>query len=439
MITPENTADSGAIKKSGKFFSKSLNFYILAAVLIVVFAGGFALGKKESKVQITNSGGVEDFNYGEVKGKDAETPPFLGKDVNFKLFWDVWNKIQEKYVDRPVGETKLMYGAMAGLVASLDDPFSGFMEPKTATDFEESLAGRFEGIGAEIAIRHDVLTVVSPLPESPAEKAGVLAGDVIMEIDGYKTEKIDINDAVNRIRGEKGTTVNLKIYRQKENKILDIPVVRDVIKIVSVSLQRFSSEQYPELGDKKIDLVKVTNFNADTEERFRQIMVEVGKDNPDGLILDLRSNPGGYLDTAIMMANAWVDQGKVVVTEKFVDDKKMHLASEAPVLNKFRTVVLVNGGSASGSEIVAGALQDHGLATLVGEKTFGKGSVQELENLDDGSAIKITIARWLTPKGRTIDKEGIEPDIKVELTSQDFNDGKDPQLDRAIKFLLEGK
>lgn len=426
------------VKKGGNFFKKSLIFYTGAVLAIIIFVAGFWAGRQEGQINLANTNN-QTASYGQVQGKDEAVPVYLTKDINFKIFWDVWNKIQEKYIDRPVGETKLFYGALSGLVSGLDDPFSNFMEPQAATEFEEGLAGRFEGIGAEIAIRNEVLTVVSPLPESPAEKAGLLAADIILEIDGFKTEKIEINDAVRRIRGEKDTAVKLKIYREKEQRVLEISVVRDVIKIVSVSLQRFNKDQYAELGDKKIDLIKVTNFNADTEERFKKAVADASKDNPDGLILDLRSNPGGYLDTAIMMASAWVEEGRPVVQEKFVDDKKMHLAAGGGELGKVKTVVLVNGGSASSSEIVAGALQDHALATVIGEKTFGKGSVQQLENLDDGSALKLTIARWLTPKGRTIDKDGIQPDIVVERTVDDLSQGKDPQLDRAIKFLVEGK
>ena len=425
-------------KKNGNFFKKSLVFYTGAVLAIIIFAAGLWAGRRENQPILTSTA-AQTIDYGHVQDKDEAVPVYLTKDINFKIFWDVWSKIQEKYIDRPVGETKLFYGALSGLVAGLNDPFSSFLEPQVATEFEESLAGRFEGIGAEIGVRNEVLTVISPLPESPAERAGILAADIILEIDGVKTEKMDVNEAVSRIRGEKGTTVKLKIYREKEQRILEIAVVRDVIKIVSVSLQRFNKDQYAELGDKKIDLIKVTNFNADTEERFKKAVADAIKDRPDGLILDLRSNPGGYLDTAIMMASAWVKEGSPVVQEKLVGDKKMHLAIGGGGLNKYKTVVLVNGGSASSSEIVAGALQDHGLATVIGEKTFGKGSVQQLENLDDGSALKLTIARWLTPKGRTIDKEGIQPDIAVERTVDDLNQGKDPQLDRAIKFFAEGK
>lgn len=407
--------------------------------MIVVFAAGFWAGQHEGQTATKIDKSAAQINYGQVEGKEEAAPAYLGQDVNFKIFWDVWNKIQSEYIDRPVGETKLFYGALAGLVAGLDDPFSTFMEPQTATEFQDGLAGKFEGIGAEIGIRNDVLTIISPLVESPAEKAGLLAGDVILEIDGFSTKNIDVNEAVRRIRGDQGTSVKLKIYRPKEEKMMDFDVTRDVIKIVSVELHKITKEQYDVLGEQQVDLIKVTNFNADTEERFRRAVAEAAKDKPAGIILDLRSNPGGYLDTAIALANAWVDQGRVIVAEKFANDKKVNLAPNQPVLNNVKTVVLVNGGSASSSEIVAGALQDHGLATLIGEKTFGKGSVQQLENLADGSAVKLTIARWLTPNGRTIDKEGIKPDIEVGRTVEDINNGKDPQLDRAIQFLVEGK
>jgi carboxyl-terminal processing protease len=388
-------------------------------------------------VEVVNvdKAGVQSEGGGRVVDKNAKVPDYLNRDVDFKVFWQAWNIIQTKYIDRPVKETKLFYGALNGMVAALGDPFSTFLEPKTASDFTQELNGHFEGVGMEIGIRNNVLTVISPLPGTPADKAGIRPADVIIEINGESTENMDLAQAVNKIRGPKGTTVKLKIFRQKTGKYLEIPIVRDTIKIVSVKYEVLDAKKYKILGKKKIAWIKITNFNADTAERFRQAVAKLQKDKPDGLIIDLRGDPGGYLETAIQIADEWVKPGQVVVMEKFADGHiKKHFASQAAVLDKYKTVVLVNGGSASASEILSGALQDYKLATLIGEKTFGKGSVQELENLEDGSAIKITIARWLTPKGRIIDKQGIEPDIKVEMTEEDYNKFLDPQLDRAVEF-----
>ena len=425
-------------KKKTSFFKRGIFVYVWIILLIASFSIGVMVGKDKAEVNILST--AESTEYGELKGKTDELPEFLSKDVEFRIFWDVWNIIQQRYIDRPVGESALFYGALNGMVASLGDPYSTFLEPKTADEFAQELKGRFEGVGMEIGIRNDVLTVIAPLAESPAEKAGIRAQDVVVKIDGFSTQEIDIQDAVNRIRGEKGTTVVLEIYRPKTREFLDISVVRDVIKIVSVELKNYTSEEYEFLGDKKVSLIKVTNFNADTSARFKKAVQDVLLDDPDGLILDLRGNPGGYLDAAVEMAEWWLVQGKTVVIEQFSEkDKKIYMASNEAVLDKFKTVVLVDGGSASGSEIVAGALQDHGAAVLIGETTFGKGSVQQLEDLDDGSAIKITIARWLTPKGRTIDREGIEVDIEIERTVEDYNQGLDPQLDRAIEYFIKGE
>ncbi len=423
-------------------FKKAVYIYGLVFLLVLSFGGGFLLGKKEGEIKVlTVSNSERDGEgYGRVSGKTEPIPEFLKKEVDFKVFWQAWNVIQSKYIDRPVGETKLFYGALNGMVAALGDPFSTFLEPKSADDFTKELAGRFEGVGMEIGIRNDVLTVISPLPGTPADKAGIRPADVIVEIDGVSTEGMDLNEAVNRIRGPKGTQVVLKVYRKKTGKFLELPIVRDTIKIVSVKYELLTKEKYEQLGDKRVALIKITNFNADTAERFKQAVQQVEADKPDGLILDLRGDPGGYLDVAIQIADWWLEPGEVVVMEKFADDKvKSHLANYAPVLDKYKTVVLVNGGSASASEILSGALQDYKKAILIGEKTFGKGSVQELETLDDGSAIKITIARWLTPQGRVIDKEGIEPDIKVEMTEEDYNNFLDPQLDSAVEYFVRGE
>ncbi len=412
---------------------KGLLIYALIVVALVSFMAGFFIGESQGDVEIVSSAGYTE--YGELQGKDEEIPQYLKGDVNFETFWDVWNTIQNNYIDRPVGESKLFYGALNGMVASLDDPYSMFLEPKTASDFADELEGHFEGIGAEIGIRDDNLTVVSPLSESPAEKAGLRAQDIILQIDGYDTEDIDLREAVRRIRGKRGSVVTLKIYRSKNKEVQDIDITRDVIEIVSVETKSYNKNDYELLGDKQISFIKVTNFHADTSARFKQAVQNVLTNNPDGIILDLRSNPGGFLNSAIELSDYWLNQGQVVVQEEYAEgDPEIHKATSQALLDKYPTVVLVDGGSASGSEIVAGALKDHKLATLIGEKTFGKGSVQQLIEVNEGSAVKLTIARWLTPNGTTIDNEGIQPDIEVERTVEDYQAGKDPQLDRAIRF-----
>ncbi len=418
------------------FIKRGIFIYIGIILIIISFGIGIFVGKRGNNIKITSVAGQT--KYGELLNKDTEIPKYLTHNVDFKVFWQAWNIIQNEYVDKPVGETKLFYGAMNGMLASLGDPFSAFLEPKTASDFTQELSGKFEGVGMEVGLRNDVLTVISPLAGTPAEKAGIRAADIIVEINGESTEGIDLQEAVKKIRGPKGTIVDLKVYRTKTNEFLNIKVTRDTIKIVSVSYKIYTSVDYSELNNKKIALIKITNFNADTANRFKKIVQQLVLDNPDGLILDLRSNPGGYLDSSIEIADYWLEPNDIVVKEDFSDKpEEIHRAQNKSILSNFKTVVLINGGTASASEIVSGALQDFNKAIIIGEQSFGKGSVQELIDLDDGSAIKITVARWLTPKGRIIDKEGITPDIEVEMSEDDYNNFLDPQLDAAIKIFTK--
>jgi carboxyl-terminal processing protease len=431
----ERNLNSGNIEINDNKASFKRGFFVYALIvgIVIGFAVGIFWGKKNGEVRIVSTG--ESTEFGNLIGKDGEVPKYLSGDVDFKIFWDTWNIIQEKYVDRPAPEPLLFYGALDGMVRSLDDPFSSFMEPQYANDFSEELQGRFEGIGAEIGIRNDVLTVISPLSGSPAEKSGLMARDLILEIDGEDTEDMSLSEAIVKIRGEKGTVVKLGVYRARSEEFLDIDITRDTINIVSVELKMFESSDYGFLNDKKIAYIKVSHFNADTAERFTKAVQDILLANPDGIILDLRGNPGGFLDTAVDMADYWISEDKTIVIEqKAGDEREIFLATNGAELAEFKTVVLVNAGSASGSEIVAGALQDHQIAELIGETTFGKGSVQQLMDLSDGSAIKITVARWLTPNGTTIDMEGIEPNIEVERTIEDYNNFLDPQLDRAVEY-----
>ncbi|HPI67193.1 MAG TPA: S41 family peptidase [bacterium] len=406
-------------------FKKRVPLWLAVFLVIIALTAGVFWG--EGIADKKNSDNLSAKTYGTVVSKDGPLPEYLTKDVNFNLFWEVWQKIQNLYIDRPVGETKMLYGAMSGLVGSLGDPYSIFLEPVTTKKFSDDLKGKFEGIGAEIGLRDKLITIVSPLPESPAERAGLKAGDKIVEINGESTEKMTLDDAVNKIRGDKGTIVKLKIFREKDNNFHEYDITRDEIKIVSVRL---------EIKDNNIAYLQVTNFNDDTDVRFKKAVEEIILKNPKGIILDMRNNPGGYLERAVDVASYWLTSDQSVVLEEFASgERQTYFSKGVGQLKNYPTVVLVNGGSASASEIVAGALQDAGLAKLVGEKTFGKGSVQTLENLSDGSSVKLTIARWLTPLGRQIDVVGIEPDEKIELTEEDFNQGKDPQLDKALEML----
>lgn len=402
---------------------KSLKRVILYSLLVVValaiafFCGAYFVGK--NNVSTT-------FNILEGKVLNKEQ---VSNDVDFKMFWEVWDILKRDYVNRDsLSEKQLFYGALQGLVGATKDPYSVFMNPEEAKSFEEDLSGSFEGIGAEIGMRNEILTIIAPIEDMPAAKAGVQTGDKIYKIDDKPAAGLSIEDAVKKIRGPKGTKVKLTLVRDKIDKPIDITIVRDTVVVKSVKTS-FDEKN-------KLFTVKISSFNNDSEELFNQAVQEIVIKKPKGIIFDLRNNPGGYLETAVAVASEWVKSGSIVI-EEFADGKKTEHASNGSArLAGIPTVVLVNEGSASASEIVAGALKDYGLAKLIGQKTFGKGSVQVIRQIEDGSIVKVTIAKWLTPKGTYINEQGIEPDIKVELSAADREKNKDPQLDQAIKTLL---
>lgn len=404
-------------KKTGGF-KKLFAYYLLIILLPVAFGGGWYFGSKKSALLDGEEAQAKIINLSAPKGLKK-------KDVDFNLFLEVWNRVKQNYVDQPVDEKKLFYGALSGLVSSLGDPYTVFLEPESAAKFTQELSGSFEGIGAEIGIKQKQLTIIAPLPDSPAEKAGLRAGDKIIAIDGQLTVGMPLDSAVSKIRGKKNTEVALKIiHAQEEPK--EVKITRSKIVIHSVVLKWKQGN---------IAYIRLTNFNEDTFENWQKVAREVSSKNPSGIILDLRNNPGGYLDTAINIASYWVGPNEIVVKEKDSRSQVQNFYSRgAPAFKGIKTAVLVNEGSASGSEIVAGALMDYGAARVIGKKTFGKGSVQDLQRLSDGAALKITVAKWFTPKDRSINEQGIAPDEIVELTEDDFSNDRDPQLDRAIEF-----
>ncbi len=425
-------------EKNYKFVNKFFTFTLIIVLMSASFVLGFLTSKgvnisledKLNQNSVGNTGKELIFKFGDKKPQDY----IKDKNINFNIFWDTWEFIKTNYVDnKSITDKQLFYGAMQGMLSSLKDPYSIFMEPKTAKEFQQSLNGSFEGIGAEIGIKKDILTIISPLSGMPAEKAGLRAGDKILAINGKSTAGIYLYEAVRKIRGKKGTKVTLTIMRNGMKKAKDVTITRGTIIVKSVNWKIIKNN---------IAYIKISDFVGDasnknsTKELFDKAAKEIIKNKKiKGIILDLRNNPGGYLDTAVSVASHWIKSG-VIVQEKFNNNKiNNHYAIGNAELNRYKTVVLVNQGSASASEIVSGALQDYGLAEIVGNKTFGKGCVQTLQKLSDGSYLKLTVAEWFTPRGRNINKEGIIPDIKVDLTEKDYNNNKDPQLDKAINIL----
>ncbi|NCC70340.1 S41 family peptidase [bacterium] len=341
-------------------------------------------------------------------------------------FNEIISILNDKYINSSeIDYEKMLDGAIYGMVEALEDPYTLYFNEELTEAFEESLSGSFSGIGAEVGIKDDLITIVSSLPNTPAKKAGILPGDVIMKIDGEDTYDMTLDHAVSKIRGEKGTKVLLTIYRDSEE--LDIEIKRDIINIDSVTFEKKDN----------VGIINLITFNDKTTDSFTKIVKNI-KNDPEinSIILDLRGNPGGYLHTSIDIASFWIENG-IVVTEKGKDNSKtIHTAFGDPVLKDYPTIVLINQGSASASEIVAGALKDHKKAILVGNKTFGKGSVQEYAYLNDNNtSLKITVAKWFTPSDINIDEEGISPDFEVDYTLEDFNSNVDPQLNKAFEIL----
>lgn len=346
---------------------------------------------------------------------------------SFGMVQDVWETLQKEYYVQPLKQTEAVYGAVRGLVGSVNDPYTSFFTPQEAKLFQDEISGSFEGIGTEIGIKNGKLVIIAPLPDSPAEKAGLASGDQILSIDGKSTEGFLLDIAVQTIRGAKGTDVKLVVVKEGATEPKELTITRDAITVSSVKFSMRSDG---------IGVMTLSHFGPQTKKEStaaaNAFLVQHGK----GLIVDLRNNPGGYLDGAVDVTALFVDSGTLVVSEKYADGRVIrHLTKGGGTLKGIATAVLVDEGTASAAEIVAGALQDHRKATVIGEKTFGKGSVQQLQELSDGSNLKITVAHWFTPNDRTIQDTGIEPDEVVPLTSDDHANDRDPQMEAAMKAL----
>ncbi|MFH0814839.1 MAG: S41 family peptidase [Candidatus Falkowbacteria bacterium] len=394
-------------------------FWFLIAVVITIAVISFSVGFFVSRASVFVKF-LPTISIG--SGQQADFPKIFEDSLTKQL----WQIIKQGYLRADSADPqKMYYGALMGFVAGLGDPYTMFFDPELTKEFEIEIEGTFTGIGAEVGLRDGQVTVIAPLPASPAEKAGLKPNDKILSIDGKETLGMSLDEAIKLIRGKKGTVVKLLIIREAKSPF-EVSIARDDIKIKSAKWK---------ILDNNILYLAIHNFNGDTRDLLDQMLKSVDAATLKGMVLDLRNNPGGLLDSSVDVASLWIDN-KVVVQEKAADQKIINYETKGKAkLKNVKTIVLVNGGTASGAEILAGALQDYKIAKLVGEKTFGKGSVQTFLKLENGTALKMTIAEWLTPNGRQIDKVGIEPDNNVALTDEDFKNNKDPQLEVALAML----
>ncbi len=349
----------------------------------------------------------------------------------FAPFWETWDMVHEQYVDQPVDDLKMMQGAISGMLDSLGDEHTGYMDPETFVEATRPLDGSYEGIGAYVDVTGDYLTIISPMPGSPAEAAGLKAADRVIMIDGKDMTGIDPSVALKSVLGPAGTQVILTIQRGEENEILEFTITRATIDLPSVE---------GKMLDNNIAYISISTFGENTTDLLKETLRELLVNDPKGLILDLRYNTGGYLVTAIEVISQFIPEGVVMYEVEGDGTETVYEALPGGLATEIPLVVLVNEGSASASEITAGAIQDFGRGALVGVTTYGKGSVQNWIPLDNNQgAVRVTIARWLTPNHRQIHKVGLTPDYVVEITDADIEAGKDPQLDKAIEFLLSGQ
>lgn len=399
---------------------KYILWAIVSVAIIAAFSAGFIYGAVERLPHPV--AGVINKEFGQPK------------EFDFSLFWKTWNELHTKFVDQDrLKEDKLLYGAISGMVKGAGDPYTVFFPPVETKSFKQDVGGSFGGIGAEIGKRNGFLVIIAPLEDTPAQKAGLLAGDKILKINSEPTDDITVEEAVTKIRGEVGTKVILSILSGSDStKAKDIAIERATIKIPITKVEA--------LKDNKIAHLSFYSFTSTAPFEFQEAAAKILATTAyKGIILDLRNNPGGFLEVAVDIAGWFLNGGDLVATEQFGkaenNNKTEFRASGLGGLKNYPIVILVNQGTASAAEILAGALRDNRGAKLVGEKTFGKGSVQELINMPDGSSLKVTVAKWLTPKGISISERGLEPDYKVPVTEQDVESKKDPQLDKAVEIL----
>jgi carboxyl-terminal processing protease len=396
-----------------------ISFVVAIILVLAVFAGGafFGYANRPAMEKVTS-----------IFNKNTPQSP----QIDFSPFWDAWNTVESKYVSSSTTDKqKMVWGAIEGMVSSLGDPYSSFFPPQENKQFNDEMRGNFGGVGMEISVKNGILVVVAPLKDTPAYRAGIKSGDKILKIDDKTTESMTAEQASLLIKGDIGTVVKLTVMHAKEDKSFELNITRDIIKIPVLDTEK--------KGD-GIFVIRLYNFSENSANEFRNALRQFVESGDNKLVLDLRGNPGGYLESAIDIASWFLPMGKTVAREKFSNGEENIFRSRGyAVVDNLPFVILVDGGSASASEILAGALKESGVAKLVGTKTFGKGSVQELFSITSDTSLKLTIAKWLTPNGVSISDQGLEPDYKIEITEKDIESNRDPQMEKTLEILKNWK
>lgn len=412
-------------------FKNSTQTFIVIILIIASALGGYFAGKNEITLAWDKYKNRPDISIQNL------APPKTFDDINFTLFFDVYKKLQESYINKnDIDAQKLYYGAISGMVAALGDPYTAFLPPQQNKEVKEELAGHFDGIGAQLGVKDKKIIVIAPLKQSPAEKAGIKSSDWIVKVDGKDTFNWTLPETVSKIRGPKGTKVILTVLHEDETEPVEISIIRDTIKIKSVEWDK------EEKNGKKIAVITLSRFGETTELEWNRVVSEIMQFRSDnlesfaGIVLDVRNNPGGFLNGAVFIASEFLSDGAVVLQENANGQRTTLSVDRVGKLLNYPLVVLINKGSASASEIVAGALFDRKRAKLVGEKSFGKGTIQEPQELAQGAGLHITVQKWLTPNGIWVNEnDGINPDIEVKRDASDLT--KDAQLERAVEELVK--
>ena len=396
----------------------------------IAFTSGIALGYVAPRIT-TSSGEAPpiEFNIPQIVTRDEVTPEVeADRDALIAPFWEAWEILQDEYVDQPLDSESLMRGAIRGLVDSLEDPHTSYMDADEFLQANLPLNGEYEGIGAWVDSEAEYLTIIATMPGSPAEKAGLQSGDQVVGVNGQDVVGMDPSLVIRQVLGPAGTPVNLTIRREGLAETFDVEIIREKIDLPSVQA---------EMLEDNIAYVRLLSFGAESAQDLNRALRDLLRDDPVGLILDLRGNGGGFLNASVDVASEFISDG-VILFERFGDgEETIYQARSGGRATDIELVVLMDGGTASASEIVAGAIQDHGRGLLVGETSFGKGSVQNwIELADSKGAIRVTIARWYTPDDRLIHGIGLSPDIEVLIPESGLEEGEDPQLDEAIRLLL---